>query len=148
MSETTTDEDRADRTYDTNPSEQGKWISALIAIAGLWLIIEAFWFDFLLLGNIWNDIIVGAALVLLGGYNYYRRTNEKLGSTAVAGLSALLGLWLIVSPFVYDIDTAAGGITTELGFWNDVIVGLIVLLLGAYSAYETRDVDVGQPATD
>lgn len=152
MSETsdrdTQTEERHESDYDTNPGEQGKWISALIALAGAWLVFEAFWFDQLLLGNVWNDVIVGIALIVLGGYNYYRRSNEELGSTAAAGLSALLGLWLIVSPFVYDVEVNGAELTTELGFWNDVIVGLLVLLLGAYSVYKSRDVDVATPSVD
>jgi hypothetical protein len=150
MSERTSreyDQDRVDDDYDTNPSESGKWISAIIALAGLWLVIEPFLIDPIIMGNFWNDIVVGVLLIVLGGYNYYRRTNEKLGSTAAAALAALLGLWLIVAPFVYDLDIGVAEVTTELGFWNDVIVGLIVLLLGAYSAYETRDVDVASPTS-
>jgi thiol:disulfide interchange protein len=142
-----TDEERVDveeeSDYDTNPREKGKWVSGLIALAGVWLVFEALWWDALLLGNVWNDIIVGLLLVALGGYNYYQRANEEAGSAAAAGLSALLGLWLIVSPFVYDLEVAGAELTTELGFWNDVVVGLLVLALGAYSAYEARDVDVG-----
>lgn len=151
MSERTYDETRNDpenREYDTNPSERGKWVSGIIALAGAWLVFEAFALDVLLLGNFWNDVIVGVLLVVLGGYNYYRRSNEELGSTAVAGLAALLGLWLIVSPFVYAVDVGTAELTTEMGFWNDVIVGLVVLALGAYSAYETRDVDVMSTAAE
>jgi thiol:disulfide interchange protein len=145
-------EDRVDveeeSSYEENPREKGKWVSGLIALAGLWLIFEAFWWDALLLGNVWSDAIVGLLLVALGGYNYYRRSSDHAGSVAAAGLSALLGLWLIVSPFVYDVEVAGAELTTELGFWNDVIVGLLVLALGAYSVYEARDLDVGSATTE
>lgn len=138
------DERRADpdqtADYGPNRSERGKWMSGLVVLAGLWLILEPFLMEEMLVGNLWNDVIVGVALVALGGYNYYRRTNEQFGSTAVAGLVALLGLWLIVSPFVYG-DAGAADATSDFGFWNDVVVGLIVFGLGAYSAYEAREVD-------
>jgi hypothetical protein len=125
--------------YNPNPTERGKWVSALIALAGVWLVVEALLFDVLLLGNVWNDIIVGVALIALGGYNFFKRANEEIGSGAVAGLSALLGLWLILSPFVYDVEVAGAEITSEVGFWNDVIVGLLVVGLGLLSMYQARE---------
>ncbi|MEA5507914.1 SPW repeat protein, partial [Halotia wernerae UHCC 0503] len=53
-----------------------------------------------------------------------------LGAYRAAWLSwfnAVLGLWLILAPFLlrYLAQTA---------FWNDIIVGIIVLCLGAWSA--------------
>lgn len=143
-----TDDEAYAGDYDENPAEQGKLASALIALAGIWLLIEPFLLEPIVAGNFWNDIVVGALLLVLGGYNYYRRANDDLGSTAVAGLAALLGLWLIVAPWVYGIETPQGEIVTELGFWNDVVVGLLVLVLGVYSVYETRTVDVITPASD
>lgn len=136
--------DDVDRDVDRNPMERGKWVSAIIALAGLWLVVEALWFD-ILPANFWNDVVVGGLLIALGSYNFYRRTNEKLGSTAAAAVSALLGLWLVVSPWVYG--DGAVNLATVGGFWNDIIVGLIVFALGAYSVYETRDTDVATTTT-
>jgi hypothetical protein len=133
--------------YDRNTNEEDRWASAIIALAGIWLLIEPFLLDPIIAGNRWNDIIVGLLLLALGGYNYYRRTNDRLGSTAAAGLAALIGLWLLVAPWVYGIDAGGGEIVTELGFWNDVIVGLVVLALGVFSVHETRDTDVATPAS-
>lgn len=155
MNDNRHNDDRVERRdeYDTNPGKQGKWISALIALAGLWLIGEALFVDLLLeestvlgIEDFWNDLIVGVALATLGGYNYSRRANETLGSAGVAGLAALLGLWLVISPFALGIEVNITEITPELGFWHDVVVGLLVFGFSAYSAYETRTVDVGTPA--
>lgn len=126
---------------DENPGERGKWVSAIIGLAGVWLLIESVWFE-LLAANFWNDVVVGVLLVALGGYNYYRRSNDELASTAAAAVSALLGLWLVVSPWVYGVDVGTFEVATAAGFWNDVIVGLVVLVAGAYSVYESRDRDV------
>jgi len=141
MSETTrTDDDRVERDdYDTNPDESGKWISALIALLGLWMMLEAFLFD-IILTQFWNDVLVGALLLAVGGYNYYRRADQEVGSMAAAGIAALLGLWLIAAPFVLGTGGEAAAVETanDLAFWNDVVAGLIALGLGAYSAYEVR----------
>ena len=124
--------------YDPNPTERGKWISAIIALLGVWMILESVLFD-IVATQFWNDIIVGALLLAVGGYNYYRRANEEIGSVAAAGVAALLGLWLIAAPFVLGADAGLTEATNDLAFWNDIVVGLIALGLGAYSAYEARD---------
>lgn len=145
------DSDASDRTeaydatdVDTNPAERGKWVSVLVALLGLWLIAEPLLLE-MTAANFWNDVVVGLALIVLGGYNYYRRADERLGSVAVGVFVALLGLWLIAAPFVFGVDTGATE-ATGLAFWNDVVVGALVLILGAYSAYEARDTDVARPA--
>jgi len=130
---------------DTNPGERGKWISALVALLGLWLVVEAFVLN-PIAGNFWSDIIVGVALIALGGYNFYRRANERLGSVGVGVFVALLGLWLVATPFILGSTEGTAAVEFDIEFWNDVLVGLLVFLLGAYSAYEARDTDVATPA--
>ena len=134
------DTDHARSRAETNPGERGKWVSALIALAGVWLLAEPFLFG-VVAANFWNDVVLGALLVALGGYNYYRRTNGRTASTGASALAALLGLWLVVSPWVYG----AGATVNPAGFWNDVVIGLVVLALGAYSVYEAREHDVATP---
>ena len=135
----TTDRRTADRVEnDPNPDERGKWISALIALLGVWMIVEAFLFD-LAATQVWNDVIVGALLLAVGGYNYSRRSNERLASVGAAVIAAVLGLWLIAAPFMLGADVGFTETTNDLGFWNDIVVGLLALVLGAYSAYQARE---------
>lgn len=133
-----TREREVDTEYNPNPSESGKWLSAVIALLGVWMIVEAFLFD-LVASQFWNDLIVGALLLLVGGYNYSRRASERLGSMSAAIIAALVGLWLIAAPFIFGADFGLTETANDLGFWNDIVVGLITLILGAYSAYEVRD---------
>jgi len=133
------DERRADRTdYRPNPDESGKWLSAIIALLGVWMIVEAVAFD-MVVTQFWNDVLVGALLLAVGGYNYYRRSNEETASVGAASIAALLGAWLIITPFVLGADAGATETVNDLAFWNDVIVGLAALVLGAYSAYAARE---------
>lgn len=138
QTDTDYDESRDTREYNPNPDEDGKWLSAIVAILGLWMIAQALLFD-LAASQFWNDIIIGAALAGLGGYNYSRRADEKFGNIAAAAFAALLGLWLIVSPFMFGIDSGATETANDAGFWNDILVGLAVTIIGAYSAYKARD---------
>lgn len=129
-----------------NPPGRGKYVSALVALVGAWLLVEP-----LALrpaaGNFWSDVIVGLALVALGSYNYVRRRNDRLGSFAVGGFVALLGLWQLVTPFLLGGETGLPSeIALEPAVWNDVLVGLLVVVLGAYSASEARRSRAARPA--
>jgi hypothetical protein len=82
----TMDDDRAvdddyDDEYDPNPSESGKWISAVIALLGLWMIVEALLFD-IVVSQFWNDIIVGALVVLHGAYSAYEARDTDVATPA------------------------------------------------------------------
>jgi drug/metabolite transporter (DMT)-like permease len=127
-----------DRSVDPNPYERGKWLSGIIALLGAWMILQSFLFD-MVASQFWNDIIVGALLLGVGGYNYSRRDNDKVGSVGAAAIVALLGLWLIAAPFMFGWDAGTTEAVNPLVFWNDVAVGLITLGLGAFSAYAARD---------
>ncbi|MHB9288836.1 SPW repeat protein [Halobacteriales archaeon Cl-PHB] len=60
------------------------------------------------------------------------------GRLSEAVLAALLGLWLLVTPWVDEIRV------DDATAWNYVVVGLLVAALGLLSSYEagTRDTDV------
>ena len=123
--------------HKTNPDESGKGLSALIALLGAWMVIQAVLLD-IAATQFWSDVLVGVLLLAVGGYNYSRRTDKEAGSVAAAMVAALLGLWLIASPFVLGAGTGAAETVNDLAFWNDVVVGLVALVLGAYSAYKVR----------
>lgn len=129
---------------DTNPDEEGKLVSALVGLAGVWLLVQVLVLD-LATASFWNDAIVGIALVAIGAYNFYRRANERLASSPAAGLAALLGLWLVVSPFAFADEFMLSEVATGAGFWNDVVLGVVVFLLGLYSVLESRSVEVVAP---
>lgn len=130
--------------YDRNRNGRGTWVSALIAVAGVWLLLQAFLFE-ILAANFWNDVVVGLALVAIGGYNVYRRADDRAASTAAAALAALFGLWLMVSPYLYDEEFGFTEITTQVGYVNDLVVGVLVLVLGIYSVVQARSTDATTP---
>lgn len=138
--------------FGPNPDERGTWLAAAVGLLGAALLLEAVVLD-LVASQFWNDVLVGATLLVSGAYNYSRRSNEELGSLGVAVLVALLGCWLVASPFLFGAGTAAGVAETasDLGFWTDIVVGLLALGLGTYSAVEIRgrrrDATVRETAT-
>lgn len=48
-------------------------------------------------------------------------------------LAALVGLWVLVSPFVLS-----GPVTSGTAMWSNVVAGIVVLVLAAYGAFELR----------
>lgn len=49
----------------------------------------------------------------------------------LAGINGLLGLWLIVTPFVLEAPTS--------DFWNDVIVGTAIVFLAGSNYYRETE---------
>ncbi|WP_336365190.1 SPW repeat domain-containing protein [Halalkalicoccus salilacus] len=110
-----------------------QWISAIVAIAGLGLVAYPFMFE-ATEAAIWNDTLVGTAIFLLGGYNFYRLTRDQLANVAVASLATLLGLWALVFPAVIEMGSNELAMATAAG-------GLITAVLSAYSAYANGQAD-------
>jgi SPW repeat len=92
---------------------------------------------------LWNDVLVGIVVAVLA----VARLARPLMNPSLSWTNALLGLWLVVAPFVlgYGVAVEAEALATagavggaQAAMWNDVIVGVIVLVLGAWSALSTR----------
>ncbi len=123
---------------------QAKVASGLDLLAGLWLIISPFVLGFGDIGQVTktiasqatnNSMVVGfviAAIAAIRLANAYRFGEYELPTMWLSWLSALLGLWLIVSPFILGFT----GMTTA--FWNTIILGIIVAVLGVWNALVAR----------
>ena len=104
-----------------------KWI---IALLGLWefaditaLIVP----DFVKIPSfLWNHIIIGLILMIVGVWA--ARTSNAGTAKTLSWIAASIGVWLMISSFIlrYPIINA--------GLWNDIIVGVIVLILGIWAA--------------
>lgn len=135
MSETTTEAE----TRSTVDTSSLKWISGIISLIGLWVFVSPFIFESTPI-TWWNNVVVGLAIFLLAGYNYYRMSKTLLASVGVSALVALLGLWIIIAPFV--IDVASGAMA-----WSTLISGLLVAVLSGYNAYANRRADTAATGT-
>ena len=108
---------------------QVKIASGLNIVLGVWMIIASF-----VLGYsgttiaLWNDIIVGVIILLLA----WSRVANPDRMTAESWINAVLGLWLIAAPFILGYSAATAAL------WNSIIVGVVVAVLGAWSAIATN----------
>ena len=112
------------------PSVVSKVLSWIIALFGLWEfgdIVAPFIPGF---GNVqafvWNHIIVGIILIIVGARAAL--TNKVGTAKTMDWIATFAGVWLIIASFIL------GNPLTAAGLWNDIIVGVIVLILGVWSA--------------
>lgn len=107
--------------------------SGLNVLLGLWLIMAPWVLDYSGQNNaVWNQVVIGIAIASLA-------VIRVLAPDRAAGLSwtnFALGAWLIIAPFLLTYNDTGD---TAVIYWNDIIVGLLVLALAAWSAVSTRD---------
>jgi hypothetical protein len=71
-----------------------------------------------------NNLIIGLAIAVLG----YGLTTTPSRMYGMSGAITLMGVWLIISPWVVSRTPSTGMI------WNNVIVGAVTCLLGLIAA--------------
>jgi hypothetical protein len=101
--------------------------SGIIVLLSLWLILSPFVLSFAGSTGMWNAVIVGAIALLLG----WLRFNNPFDAPMFSWVVVLLGVWLIMSPFVFGMS----GVTTLL--WDYILVGLGYIVFGAAAAMAT-----------
>ena len=107
-----------------------KVLNWIIALFGLWEfgdIVAPFIPGF---GNVqafvWNHIIVGIILVIAGAWAAL--TSHVGAAKTMDWIAAVAGAWLIIASFIF------GNPIIVAGLWNDIIVGVIVLILSVWAA--------------
>jgi hypothetical protein len=122
---------RYDQTSDAGGRSQVQTASGLNIILGLWLIIAPWVLDYSSQNNaVWNQVVIGIAVATLA-------LVRAAAPAKFAGLSwtnFVLGAWLVVAPFVLRYNDTTN---TALIYWNDIIVGVLILALAAWSAMAT-----------
>lgn len=103
-----------------------RWLAGVAALVGAWIFASAFLFE-MPDSHFWNNIAVGGAIAILAAYSGYRAMEGSMNMWVI-GLAALLGLWMIATPFVYES-------VSDAVLYSDVVGGAVVAILGGYDAY-------------
>ena len=107
-----------------------KALNWIIALCGLWELGDIVLPFIIGFGNVralvWNHMIVGMILVLAGAWA--ARTSKAGTAKTLDWVAAVAGLWLIIATFIFGHPVMA------VGRLNDMIVGVIVLILGVWAA--------------
>ena len=100
-------------------------------LAGLWLILAPFALDYSdVSAALWNDVVIGIGIAILAMF----RVGNPLQYEGISWTNFVLGGWLVFAPFALGYSDVTNAL------WNDIIVGLVVLSLAAWSAIASKDV--------
>lgn len=86
----------------------------------------------------WSAVLSGAVVIVLAGYNAYeanQRHTERAYGPAIANV--VVGLWVLVSPFVFAVTAAY---TTAL-----VIFGIALIAAAGYNTWAASDARKHEP---
>ncbi len=110
-------------------NQQSRIPSGLNILFSLWLIISPFLLAYSGLSTLamWDAIIVGVIVLILAAI----REANPMNASFLSWINALLGLWLLISPFILGTSH----FTAVL--WDDVIVGIAFIVFGVWSALVT-----------
>lgn len=109
-----------------------RWTSGINVVAGLWLIIAPFVLGYAARAAYWNDIILGIVVAALA----MMRLRVPLRLPALSWTNVIIGIWLIIAPWIldYGIEEVERTGPDAAATWNDVILGILILVMGAWSA--------------
>jgi hypothetical protein len=94
------------------------WVNTLL---GIWMIISPFVLGFHSSKAIWNNVITGVVVGILAIIRW------SIHQPGWSWLNLILGIWLVISPFVFFLSGAA--------MWNNVILGFIIAALALTNTY-------------
>ncbi|WP_247001050.1 SPW repeat domain-containing protein [Halosolutus gelatinilyticus] len=77
-----------------------------------------------------HNVLVGAAIATIASYHAFRSDEQRSPSVVIAAVLAVLGLWMIASPFVF-------GVSRDLIIWLNVATGVLVTALSIAGVYGT-----------
>lgn len=110
--------------YALKTQPQASVASGLDVLAGIWLLISPFVLAF---GNagaaMANNVVLGIVIGIIALIRLF----SPAGTTGLSWLNALLGLWVLISPWVVGFSNNATAAT------NNVILGIIVIILALWS---------------
>ena len=117
--------------YESRNDAAAATASGLDVLAGIWLLISPFVLAFRASGvATGNNIVLGIIIALLALYRFFNPTR----GVGASWLNVLLGIWVLISPWVLGFGVLPTPTT------NNVVMGIIVIILAIWSALATGNV--------
>jgi hypothetical protein len=99
--------------------------SGLDVLAGVWLIISPFCMAARTSAITSNNVILGIIIAILA---FIRFSNASYRTVGLSWVNALLGIWVLISPWALRFSHIHGAMT------NNVCMGIIIIFLSCWSA--------------
>ncbi len=115
---------------------QVQWASGLNFLVGIWLFVSAF-VIYARGPMVTNNVVLGIAVAVLA----IIRAAGAYGQAWISWLNALLGVWVVISPWAV-MGTGRAGPTVGMITCN-VITGAVIVILGCWSATATTTEPAG-----
>jgi hypothetical protein len=107
-------------------SGQASAASGLDVLAGIWLLISPFVLHFRGYSSlITNDVVLGIVIGILALIRFF---SPSRGTVWASWVNVVLGIWVLISPWCLAYSAYRPAMT------NNVIMGIIVIILGLWSA--------------
>ncbi len=104
-----------------------KILNWLVVVAGVWEVVAPFILGYAAIsGALWDAIIIGVVLIILGAWAALAGQDSTV--KLLSWINAVLGLWLVIAPFIISYSSVVAAM------WNDIIVGVVVIVLGVWAA--------------
>lgn len=122
----------------------GSWRGCLAGLVGVWVSLSALVFavggPMMDAAIFWSNLLTGGAIVGLAGVACRPSGRHDHDLVTIVGLG-LCGVWLVVTPVVFEPLTAVSG-------WNTGLSGGVVVAVAGSTAYHTwrRDAAVASGA--
>lgn len=111
--------------------------SGLDVLAGIWLLISPFVLAFSTLTTaMTNDVVCGAVVIILAAIRF----GGALRQSWLSWINCLIGIWVIISPWVLGFAHHAGTLGlahNQSASTNNVIIGIVIAVLAFWSAAAT-----------
>lgn len=97
-------------------------LSILNIIFGAWLVVSPYMLGYTSSQAKWQQTAAGIVVLVFAGVRFLATQLQW-----VSWVNAVVGVWLIIAPFTT-------GYQSTVGFWNEVIVGILIALSGLWNA--------------
>lgn len=99
-------------------------------VSGLWLIAAPWVLGYEETEAMWNDVVAGVLVVMAAGV----KATNPIRYLRASWVNVIVGVWLILAPFVlqYGGDNVISGVNKAL--WNDVVLGILIVVPAWLSA--------------